>query len=470
MSKVQLNSFLDEVSGALGNESRVTNQRLQGIEDMLRPIFKAMPKNSLGNLDHASARYVLHRLFVQRHAMYMKGLDVAGGSWSDASASEVLQELVPDFVQSLFEERFHGQGLGMHELAVLAAILEHLIHKEAVQRLQISYDSLGLPQGGRLNEFVSAKVMDTYMSLFILGKNASSMSSEEVSSLVLSIPSSYPGWHDTQKFVQQVRSEVIAAKASESDFLDGDLTFKAVADIVEEIGERYGRWQDAECKDLKSALVKLEKKGTGRVLLKYFYGHALDGAWQFTESPEYLRELGALDESIPESPAVIIPNYINAHSNCLASSSIYSVCCINECEALLGHLEREIAAPEAYPEEILKIVAKLPSATVGAPRDLPADLRGRLEEIASHHDGTVPLHGRLFSQWLHHAYPRECPYPHVTGSTNPVTTGEWYKKSSAVSEAEMQRWSTADAPETLFMPWKLEEELVTKRTKPSKGW
>jgi len=182
---------------------------------------------------------------------------------------------------------------------------------------------------------------------------------------------------------------------------------------------------------------------------------------------DYLEQLGALDES---HSSVIIPNYVNAASNCLASSSIYSVCCINECEALLGHLEREIAAPEAYPEEILKIVAKLPSATIHAPRDLSADLRSRLEEIANHHDGTVPLHGRLFLQWLHHAYPRECPYPHTAGSTNPITSKEWYQTRSVASEEELQRWSASERPETASQkPWKLEEELVKPKEK-QRSW
>merc|ERR1719384_1041018 len=35
----------------------------------------------------------------------------------------------------------------------------------------------------------------------------------------------------------------------------------------------------------------------------------------------------------------------------------------------------------------------------------------RLGEIAEHHDGYVHLHGRLFAQWMHHAYPRECHFP-----------------------------------------------------------
>merc|ERR1719343_1639826 len=30
-------------------------------------------------------------------------------------------------------------------------------------------------------------------------------------------------------------------------------------------------------------------------------------------------------------------------------------------------------------------------------------------QIGKRHAGKVPPHGRLFAQWLHHAYPRECP-------------------------------------------------------------
>ena len=219
----------------------------------------------------------------------------------------------------------------------------------------------------------------------------------------------------------QVRSSVVAAQAADADFSPGNLSFRAATAVVEEIGERYGRWQDAECRDLKSLLTKIEHAGTGRALLKDFYGSALNGNWQFSESVDYLRELGALDESDPANPAVLIPNYVNSQSNCVASSSVYSVCCIDECEALLGHLERRVAAPEASPEQLVSLVSELPSATVPAPRTLPDSLKSRINEVASHHGGQVPLHGRLFAQWLHHAYPRECPFPHVAGKANLMT-------------------------------------------------
>jgi hypothetical protein len=503
-------AVLEEVMNALGSGNRVTQQRLQAIEEVLKPTFASMPKNEYGNLDHASARYVLHRLFVQRHAMYIKGLEPGSETFtSNASATDVLEDRVPAFVQSLFEERLKGQGLGMHELAVLAATLEHLIHDEAVERLKVAYQAHGLSMDDRHGDVVLQDVLETYMMLFIKGRNVTDMTADQVSKDRATIERGYPGWKDTKKFAFQVRSAVTSSNAAEPDFQGGQLTFTAASKVVEEIGERYGRWQDGECRDLKSELMKLEVPGTGRVLLKDFYGQALTGgAWQFTESKEYLRELGALDESDSQRPSVIIPNYVNSLSNCLASSSMYSVCCINECEGLLGHVEREIGAPVASASRLVEVVSKLQSSSVTAPRVLSSDLLGRLDEVARHHSGAVPLHGRLFAQWLHHAYPRECPYPHTAGSTNPMTADQWMQEkgsqSTTASKEEMQLHTQEAAPSTsseaspqavstprempspvssepaeavAALPWVLEEELIVSKparkaeaASPSTSW
>merc|ERR1719301_464105 len=110
----------------------------------------------------------------------------------------------------------------------------------------------------------------------------------------------------------------------------------------------------------------MEEPGTGRVRLSEFYKPALGGQWQFQESVAYLRQLGALDETDAEKPRVIIANYISSASNCIASSNFYSVCCMDECESLLGHLEREIAAPEAPSSHVAKLVSELSSSSVVA--------------------------------------------------------------------------------------------------------
>merc|ERR1712151_1332140 len=44
--------------------------------------------------------------------------------------------------------------------------------------------------------------------------------------------------------------------------------------------------------------------------------------------------------------------------------------------------------------------------------------------------------------WMHHAFPRECPFPHVSGSKNPQTPSEWIDETGRRTETsaqEMQR-------------------------------
>jgi len=246
------------------------------------------------------------------------------------------------------------------------------------------------------------------------------------------------------------------------------------------VGERFGRFQDAECRQMKDQLVALNDHGIGRVELADFYRPALDdNSFAFQESLEYLRELGALDETDPTSPSVIVPNYVNAPSNCIASSSFYSVCCLDECEQLMGHLETHIKAPEAPVEAIVDLVSKLPSSTTEAPRNLPASLIQRLEEVGAPHAGNVQLHGRMFAQWMHHAFPRECPFPHVAGATAPRTPNEWMESTGAESLAtpeEMRNFveKVARSPSEVhpgleLNHWEVHEELLVPRAAPREG-
>merc|ERR1719277_143739 len=157
------------------------------------------------------------------------------------------------------------------------------------------------------------------------------------------------------------------------------LSFTDVAGIVAEIGDRFAEWQDSQCHVMKGMLLEIEDRGTGRVKLGDFYGSAINkGRYQFTETINYLRQIGTLDESDPSTPQVIIPNYVSGLSNCIARTQYYSVCCLDDCEPLFGKLEREIGMPEATPAEVIAVVEKMPSATVDANRKLSLLLRSRL--------------------------------------------------------------------------------------------
>jgi len=257
--------------------------------------------------------------------------------------------------------------------------------------------------------------------------------------------------------------------------------FDSVVRLVEAVGEAYGQYQNIECRAMKNALLALEDTEVGRVRLSRFYAPSLKsepGSYvHFSESADYLRHLGALDESDPRRPSVIVPNYMYARSNCLASSKFYSICCINECEKLMAKLESSIAGPSAHPQMIAEVVAQTPSDTVVAPRNLSAPVRRRLDEISMQHGGLIPIHGRLFAQWMHHVFPNECPYPHAPGTVEtPMRPAEWMK---AVPEAQRKARATKEDMEAIvqaddmfnssvfevdhgiLIPWTEEEELVS---------
>ena len=70
--------------------------------------------------------------------------------------------------------------------------------------------------------------------------------------------------------------------------------------------------------------------------------------------------------------------------------------------------------------------------------------------------------GRLpsfLAQWMHHAYPRERRFPHVAGSTNPLTQQKLakdYGLEAEVSDEEIERYIELGAslePPVVILSW-----------------
>jgi len=461
-------TLLSELSG-FENDAH-----LGKIEEEMRAMHAALPKREEGSLDPTTVRYALHRYFVQKHGWYVAGLEPAGSAWNSSDPSAIMKGRSPSYIQSLFEQRMHGRGFGLHELAVFAATLSDLIHKEAVDSLASIYKSLGMSTDRPVARVWSAVAVKAYLATYLIGGNISVQSLSEFKALEQEMPEVYPAWLDTTLWVQDLRhTHDLARKSYRNPFVKHADSFDETAAFMLELGHLFGSFQNLECRTLKNKLVELEYKGTGRVPLSRFYSGGLDGEWQFKESADYLRNIGALDETDSNRPSVVIPNYLTSQSNCLTSSSFYSVCCSDECESLISHLEREISAPSAEPAQIAKVVSSLHSDTVIAPRNLSVGLLKRLDEIAGLHGGLVPMHGRLFSQWMHHSYPRECPFPHVSATMSPMSPDDWMAvhgiEQLEASEEDMMRHNSmlleddaGEEAESDALPWTFVEELVAR--------
>jgi len=232
-------------------------------------------------------------------------------------------------------------------------------------------------------------------------------------------------------------------------------------------------WQ-SECHTMKDQLVDMDRDGTGRVRLSDFYGTGLDKDWRFGESETYLRELGVLDESSPwKGKQVVIPNYLQAASNCIVAAPHYLVCCKNECEEMLGEIESSIQEPTASVEKLVDVVSNIssPSNQFDRPPILKGALTEQLQRVAEAHGGKVPLHGRLFSQWMHYAFPRECPFPHKAGTyaqhtLTPGAFGGGYiaSKDEMWEHAANSQTSSTETSDDWMSQWSSEEELFADYT------
>lgn len=253
--------------------------------------------------------------------------------------------------------------------------------------------------------------------------------------------------------------------------------------MVREIVDTFGTFHGKQCQGLKQSLKRMEKKNSpGCVRLPDFYEKGLkaDNNFLFVESPDYLRHIGVLDETDLQNQRLLSANYINSPTNCLQGSGYYMVCCHNECDDILGQLERQLAKPTATPFEILAALRKTTTfnvASLGTGR-IPAALRFRLEEVAEYNGGRVPIHGRLFAQWMHHVFPHECPYPHLSGTKTPQWAEDFEVETGMASLLSYQEMAsvvlnssstaTPQSSRSLNMlsadfgscaPWQNEEEL-----------
>ncbi|CAJ1387269.1 unnamed protein product [Effrenium voratum] len=339
--------------------------------------------------------------------------------------------------------------------------MEKMFETDVDKRLGIVYRAMGVNVEDTISQTQADSLLWTYVAVFITGSPVELLTEGEVRRALQHITTRFPRHAETKALLIYITEEV-AGLTNEYD------DFKLLRRILDKFGQRLGALEDRECQVMKNKLVSIEDKdGSGLVRLGDFYGTSkLDV--HFTEGPAYLRANGILDESNPDDPKVIIPNYLASPSNCVQPSGYYGICCFDECENLMDQVEKQLEAPTGTPEQIAALVSSLPSASQPTNRTLPPHLLQLLDEVASHHGGSVPIHGRLFAQWMHEAYPRECNYPSASAPRDRFS--QLHELEDVKEEEQTKYWNIAKQQQqqsngttTTSTRWVMKEELVDRK-------
>lgn len=401
--------------------ARNGGKRILELEAELKPLYLAMPKNSQGVLDMAATRYAMHRFYAQKKGWFIKGLQPAGASWtSNMSITEdvidITKYIVPTYLQVQLHSRSKRDGIELRELAILVATMDHLVRGEMMEILYAAYRVLRVPIAGERPIADVDRIVDVFMLAYAFGGNLDTTPPAGLMRDVEILSKYHAGWKSMQKYVSRS-----ARFAVQSDLNVDNFNFAAVMKVVDAIAEQYGDWQSRDCGRAKNIL-QAHGGNTGRALWHEIQPSTKTGARTlFNESIEYLQFIGVLDESDPKQPLLLEANFLNSPLMCLATGSFYTVCCPNECETLLSHLETALASPEVALDDLNKSLMAYP---LFSSRQLPTALWQDLVGI-SQTNGKVTLHSREFSHWLHRALPSECPKPHTAGRAAPKTPDEW---------------------------------------------
>jgi hypothetical protein len=468
--QAELQGVLAEV---LGQGHGVADSRFNKIRQGIAPLFQTLPKNNRGHLSKDVMRYAVRRYFRQSHGWIVKGFEVHAESVTvNSSNTEMLQSELPAFIRTMMEKQFAHEGFSLDALIVMVAALERLAFDEVVRGVETSFS---LNEYAMTDQNLTIHDLNEILSSFLIVEMLEG--GDDVERHMVDkkyIVDRYPFWGTTLLFLMDTVMSDIWDRTSKSNPFQATgergYSFEDAVRIGEKITERFGSWSNYECHEMKEMLMEMDSHETGRVKLADFYSYSKDGAWQFLEPSEQLRILGALDESSTWlGPQVMISNYITSMSNCITSASYYSICCLNECDHVYQNMESRIRSATASPSQIIAAMKSYSEAP-----NITTVMRERLQQVANVSGGVVHMHGRLFAQWLHFVFPRECPYPHLAGSVKPLTQPQWRElvglEEESVTETEIQQHvesdyaSRAPSTEAGSLMWNLQEALLESKT------
>jgi len=476
------------VAEALGEGHDIHHGHLEKVQQRLQSTWRSLATNEQGRVDRRSLRYVVHRYFLQTYSLSIVGLEPAQVSGARDEAA-LLTEFAPNYVRSEMEGKAAQSGFSLEDAVAMVATLERLVLDSGKNLLKKSIQSVGLDVDSTLSREDATRALEAYTLRWMLGEDTEGLVELESNKTLLA--ESLDDWVEIAAYLagelssfQHARKYEAPKPSSASAWsqFKPQYSFHDLDDVVGQITMGFGNYWETECSRVKSLLTDMDKKGAGRVTLNDFYAAAMQGEWRFSESKDYLNQLGALDESWSQGPQVIITNYMQAASNCIVSAPHYRVCCRNECEDILGEVEAVVNGPLGDTATILAVLENHTVSLNDRTMKVSDSLRKQLDDVAAASPGgKVPLHGRLFAQWLHYAFPQECPFPHKSGTTVALTPSEFGEQYLSSEDAMIVHAAQANADSLkepaemksdsdIWMQWSQEEELLSEHTHLHAPW
>eukprot|EP00439_Symbiodinium_sp_Y106_P061297 s2628_g9.t1 len=321
---------------------------------------------------------------------------------------------------------------------------EHLIHGDQRERLKQAWLVHELqPEGTTTGEGLLS-VLQVFMAHYVY------VSQKVDSGYALTLPKAleevntisriYGGWPQIRSFIHdQVDKALLKSKS---------LTFEDAAEAADMVLLLFQEVSGAMCHDMERTFQTLRGGDHGRVLLSEL--RTADGGDLFRESLDYLRQLGALEETGRET-FVFMPNYMLGPSNCDGTTSFYDLCCPNSCEVYKDKLEQALTSAPDHVDAIARVVEEhsgnklqedlLAKLKVMA-KEPTSGFRPSIANVKTDEQGErVLIHGHAFADWLHQALPRECPRPRAA---------DFKGMAGAIPDSKMEFQATTGLKEDLF--------------------
>lgn len=425
------------------------------MRSVILPMWEALPKNRQGSINQWSLRHAVHRYFLAAQGVSVRSfqrLKFVESRFNAETLNKGKQSLVGTILESKHLEHV---GFSLEDIVSVATLFSQITTQTDSELLDtvLKEENIILSEVDTLSRQQLARLISSFMIDWMLGEWP--LSTKNFKKDKTALEAIFPIWDEVEAFAEGCikafefsRWQAPRLVKSGISLLTSRFSYDEVLQVITSITTSFHSFWRSEWAVMKDALTKEDPRGIGRVPISKFYN---SDAERFAESESYLRELGALDETSQRGKQVIISNYLQAASNCIVGQPHYLVCAPNECDVVMNAVEKEVGTARLSPTKIMDVVGNMTKFdNTDEPPVLGDALVKQLDQMASLHDGEVPLHGRLFAQWLHYVFPRECAFPHKIGATN-VTRPLEFTENFLISDEDLRKHveaddSTADLP------------------------